>query len=321
MSIATEIQRLQTAKTDVKTSLLKKGFYIDNDRRVSDFSSIIDSNESIPWKDNPSNYLSFYFVENGSVSWQHTSVNIQYSKDGGTTWTDFGDSAISVNQYEEIWFKGDYNGGIGSSSESSSSKFITSGHFFVSGDPLSLTNFATYLRNYHFAYLFKDCSGLNIDKNKPLILSCTTLGQYCYAYMFSGCTSLTTAPELPATALQNCCYREMFKGCSIEIAPELPAVTLSTGCYLSMFRNCSALRRSPVLRASTLVANSYQYMFNGCSNLSYILMLASTHSASRCLQSWVTSVSSTGIFIKNASTTTLPSGAAGIPTGWTVIDA
>ena len=32
--------------------------------------------------------------------------------------------------------------------------------------------------------------------------------------MFSGCTSLTTAPELPATTLANYCYSSMFNGCS-----------------------------------------------------------------------------------------------------------
>lgn len=32
--------------------------------------------------------------------------------------------------------------------------------------------------------------------------------------MFNGCTSLTTAPELPATTLAQGCYSNMFKGCS-----------------------------------------------------------------------------------------------------------
>ena len=32
--------------------------------------------------------------------------------------------------------------------------------------------------------------------------------------MFSGCTSLTQAPELPATTLANYCYKGMFSGCT-----------------------------------------------------------------------------------------------------------
>ena len=31
--------------------------------------------------------------------------------------------------------------------------------------------------------------------------------------MFEGCTSLTTAPELPATSLADSCYSSMFNGC------------------------------------------------------------------------------------------------------------
>ena len=31
--------------------------------------------------------------------------------------------------------------------------------------------------------------------------------------MFYGCTSLTQAPELPATTLANSCYYDMFSGC------------------------------------------------------------------------------------------------------------
>ena len=32
--------------------------------------------------------------------------------------------------------------------------------------------------------------------------------------MFQGCTSLTTAPELPATTLATYCYYSMFQGCT-----------------------------------------------------------------------------------------------------------
>lgn len=32
--------------------------------------------------------------------------------------------------------------------------------------------------------------------------------------MFSGCTSLTIAPELPATSLASSCYYNMFNGCT-----------------------------------------------------------------------------------------------------------
>jgi hypothetical protein len=55
---------------------------------------------------------------------------------------------------------------------------------------------------------------------------------YCYSNMFYGCTSLTQAPELPATTLARYCYYFMFRDCtSLTEAPELPAITLTSYCY------------------------------------------------------------------------------------------
>ena len=39
------------------------------------------------------------------------------------------------------------------------------------------------------------------------------LAEGCYQHMFYGCTSLTTAPELPATTLVEGCYQNMFIDC------------------------------------------------------------------------------------------------------------
>jgi hypothetical protein len=110
--------------------------------------------------------------------------------------------------------------------------------------------------------------------------------------MFYGCTSLTQAPELPATTLDNSCYNELFRGCtSLTQAPELPATTLESNCYYSMFL--------------------------GCTSLGYIIMLATDISISNSLSNWVNGVATSGIFVKAAGVT-IPSGNNGIPNGWTV---
>ena len=62
-------------------------------------------------------------------------------------------------------------------------------------------------------------------------------------------------------------------------------------------------------------------MFNGCTKLNYIKMLATDISATDCLYNWVTGVSHIGTFVKDPNMTSLPTGASGIPTGWTVQDA
>ena len=64
----------------------------------------------------------------------------------------------------------------------------------------------------------------------------------CYQSMFSDCTSLTQAPELPATTLAYMCYTTMFSGCtSLTQAPELLATTLDYACYSLMFNNCISI--------------------------------------------------------------------------------
>ena len=50
-------------------------------------------------------------------------------------------------------------------------------------------------------------------------------------------------------------------------------------------------------------------------------MLATDISAENCLTGWVDSVAATGTFVKAASMTSLPTGASGIPSGWTVQNA
>ena len=40
------------------------------------------------------------------------------------------------------------------------------------------------------------------------------MADHCYSYMFYECTSLTQAPNLPATTLANSCYSYIFRGCT-----------------------------------------------------------------------------------------------------------
>lgn len=78
---------------------------------------------------------------------------------------------------------------------------------------------------------------LNPDPNAEVSLEGT---RYCYNSMFSNCSSLTQAPELPATTLASNCYYYMFRGCtSLTQAPKLPATTLADYCYSHMFYDCT----------------------------------------------------------------------------------
>ena len=93
--------------------------------------------------------------------------------------------------------------------------------------------------------------------------------------MLRGCTSLTSAPELPATTLAESCYGDMLRGCtSLTSAPELPATKLADFCYYEMFYDCTSLTSAPELPATELAKACYCKIFYGCENLLSVTMLA-----------------------------------------------
>lgn len=221
-------------------------------------------------------YLRFEFVTGGQVQWQNTKGDIQYSKNFGP-WTDFDGSTVIMNAGEEILFRGSLTSGLGASVEADCSKFVTTGNFLVSGDVSSLCDFDSTLQDYHFAYLFKDCTGMDIDSTKSLSLPSTSLAPYCYYSMFYGCANLTSAPELPATTLESDCYAYMFYYCTaLTSAPSLPATTLAQNCYFYMFSGCTSITTAPELPATTLVQNCYIGMFQRCTGLTSAPALPAT---------------------------------------------
>ena len=177
---------------------------------------------------------------------------------------------------------------------------------------------ATTLANWCYHSMFAGCTSLTTAPTLPA----TTLAPQCYEAMFRGCTSLTTAPSLPADTLSYSCYKAAFSGCtSLTNAPELTATALTENCYESMFYGCTSLTTAPSLPARTLAEWSYAYMFDGCTSLNSVTCLATDISASNSTYFFTHSVASTGTFVKHPSMDSWPSGANGIPTGWTVQNA
>lgn len=172
---------------------------------------------------------------------------------------------------------------------------------------------ATRMVRSCYESMFKDCTSL---VNAPE-LPATSFTEAAYKSMFMGCTSLTTAPALPATELVIQCYMNMFTGCtSLTQAPALPATTLIGQCYCEMFKDCTSLTTAPELPAEALVEKCYSGMFRNCSKLNYVKCMA-TSINSYHLDYWLYGVASTGTYVK-AANVEWPSGANGIPEGWTV---
>ena len=181
----------------------------------------------------------------------------------------------------------------------------------------------TTIGNANFQRTFWQMTWLTLKEGKKLTLNVNTVGQSGCKLMFKGCTGFTETPidRLPATSFEsgtNQAYASMFEGCSsMTTAPELPATTLGTSCYLTMFSGCSSLTESPVLPAPTIATTAYQGMFQNCSKLKKITCLATSGMGTNT-SNWVSGVATSGTFIKASSADWGGTGAARIPSGWTV---
>ena len=225
------------------------------------------------------------------------AVTLETSYDG-EAWEPFyvGETSITLNKGERVYFRAGEGGNLRTaSSQSSFNNFsIADGLVSASGNIGSL---------------------LNGDSPNSVVPT------YGHTSLFNGCTSLTHAPEFPATTLAESCYGSMFRGCtSLTHAPELPATTLATNCYRSMFNGCTSLTHAPELPATTLAESCYESMFNGCSNINFIKCSMTVFGYAT---SWVEGVSPTGTFVCPTSlgtNETIQRGASYCPEGWTVIN-
>ena len=200
------------------------------------------------------NYLTFTAEEAGStlsLSWA-SARDVQTSTDHGTTWSAYarGTTITLANVGDSVSFKGrDF---VANNSADVNHVKMT-GKIAASGSVTSL-----------------------IDENggDPNV----TLPNDCFAHMFQDCTSLTQAPELPATTLSDICYVFMFKNCtSLTQIPKLPATTLDVACYHRMFEGCTGLSLTTTKDADHTLAwsvpntteelNWNLNMFAGCPNV------------------------------------------------------
>lgn len=265
-----------------------------------------------PTHDYSFDYLTFQVVTGGTIRWHTTgsgqAKTIEYSVNGGA-WTSIlasSTSTIAVSQGDTVRFKGtntayskdksNYSGFDGGTAEYNIEGNIMS---LVYGD--NFVGQTTLPAKYTFCSIFKLS---NVISAENLVFPATVLTEGCYRAMFSKCSSMLVAPKtLTATTLAKDCCWYMFEECSFERAPELPAPTLVQQCY--------------------------GWMFTKCPNLNYIKCLATSgFGTTNCLQSWANDVAATGTFVKddNASTAGGSVGwkvnnIAGIPVGWTVVDA
>ena len=286
--------------------------------------------------ENPGDALYFTNINDGESTVKlivngDVQTDYEYYKSSIVGWEKYiiGNAITLQNKNDKVYFRGSRNG-QSVASVSNYIQFNLTGKLSVGGNINSLlspdesvykniddyttfesANVDTFWGLFYDQSAIVDASLLKLNTNK--------LAPNCYKNMFNACTSLTQAPELPATTLKPNCYVGMFSGCtSLTKAPELPAVTLEDYCYGYMFYS-SGLIQAPELPATTLAPNCYRNMFQFCTSLSYIKCLATDISAEFCTLAWTTDVSDQGEFHCKPNVA-WSEGSSGIPTGWTRID-
>ena len=258
--------------------------------------------------------LTFEFgadVPEGSVI-EFTSYNektIEYSKDGGLTWTQLTASAstvtIPVSANDVVQLRGD---SVMVCNGDSYSKLTSTAPHDVYGELVSITNGEDKARYDHF---FSGDTGLVSSENLVL----PPANAYKYRGFFEACTAMTTPPTLPL-AFGTGCFREMFYNCvSLETAPALPSTELPPYCYLRMFFGCRSLTTAPDLPATYVPIYAYERMFYGCSSLNYIKCLSCFDAGVYAFWFWVDGVSPTGTYVRASKYAN-----GTIPEGWEVID-
>ena len=268
------------------------------------------------------------YTTSSSMDSYWKSVTISASTDGGSTWRKFTTSRNgtatfgTINKGDKILFKSitsKFSNTNSSYHYFNSTKNISAegnilsllyGDDFLSYDSLPSISSKEKDKTQQLGCIFK--GNKKIISAENLILKPTTLSPKCYASMFYGCTSLTTAPELPATTTYEYSYQGMFHSCtslttaptsigvsstiiadlccylmfesctSLTTAPELPATTLANDCYSNMFEGCTSITTAPELPATTLANGCYASMFKNCKSLTTAPELPATTLANNC---------------------------------------
>ena len=219
---------------------------------------------------------------------KHWDGTLEYSTDASvwSTWDGTTTLSSATSGSKNILYLRGTGNTVITGSKSNYRWVLTGSDIKCIGNIENLLDYATVesganptMASYCYGYMFSRCTSLTQAPDLPA----TTLASHCYERMFNGCTGLTQAPALPATTLASHCYLSMFSGCTSLIqAPALPATTLAYDCYYQMFSNCTSLIQAPVLPATTLAEACYLSMFSGCTSLIQASALPATTLASHC---------------------------------------
>ena len=307
-------------RKDVSGNVYDDRGYVLIDKNFSSFGEESGSDN----QQQQSSYLTMHALEDGFQAMLNAN-SCKYRIDDSTEWVTLaaGSYTPSINTGQKISFKAE---GIYPTSSAGIGTFTMTKSCDLSGNCMSMlfgdtanTNYS--LSGYDYAFYRLFYNNTYIRKVSKNFLPAMALSNNCYSNMFRGCSNLTEAPDLPALTLTSYAYYMMFYGCeSLTDAPNILATTLGYQCCYYMFANCGELINGPDLFARTLTSYCYYYMFSNCLNLFKIKMLATDISASGCLTKWMHKVEKVGgLFYKHVDATWDRTGADGVPNKWNIV--
>ena len=201
---------------------------------------------------------------------------IEYSVDYGDTWIPYPSEKPQIPLQAEgvVFVKGNRTNYKNDSGKPIFTTGNSSQLCYISGNIMSLlkdkNNIVADAFRGAFSMGTTPINYIDINPDAPLILP-ATIASSCYYQMFRNCTSLTKAPELPATESAASCYYAMFEGCTSLVMPpsSIPFTTVAKSACSRMFYGCTSLTSAPEFSSSMeeVKESGCADMFNGCTKL------------------------------------------------------
>lgn len=159
-------------------------------------------------------YLTIEALEDGVYNVTGNKNIYYYSINGGewvaTQRDTYDPTPITLQTGDVVRFKGYHSG--------QELFWRTSKKFNIYGNLMSLVYLDDFIGKTSYYSSGNNFYGLCFQSGVVdagnLVLPVLNLYTRDYSNMFNGCTSLTAAPELPATTIDSDTYREMFNGCT-----------------------------------------------------------------------------------------------------------
>lgn len=245
--------------------------------------------------------LNFTMPNGGTITLSKTGtpteVTLEYSLDNGITWTTWVETnnarTVTLTAGQTVHIRNTSATQTGFSTGSSNTYvFSASGELWANGDIRSL--------------LCKTPENVSV------------LGDNCFLSLFYSCANLKSTPLLKGDVIGGSSLMRTFRFCTGLVLVRSFDYTSQTGfaACRGMFQGCTSLTSFPEIMIGKVGEAGFRETFYGCSNLKEIRAYIKDITASSALSNWFYNAAATGDFYCDQSLV-IPSGASGIPTGWT----